>query len=32
MVYEHLNGSALILVMMLAWAIYRAVTSERKDV
>ena len=31
MTYEYINGTALLLVMMLAWAVYKAITSERKD-
>lgn len=27
---EHLNGSALVLVLMLAWAIFKAITNEDK--
>jgi len=29
--YEYINGTALLLVMMLAWAIYKATFSDRKD-
>lgn len=30
--YEYINGTALLLVMLLAWSVYKAITSERKDV
>jgi len=30
--YEYINGTALVLVMLLAWSVYKAITSERKDV
>lgn len=29
---EHINGSALVLVLMLAWAIFKIITSERGGV